>query len=138
MHTLPVTVYYEDTDMGGIVYHANFLKFVERGRSDWVREMGLDQRALRAAGLIFAVHRIEATFHAPARLDDRLTVTTAPHALTPARLVLDQTVRRDAATLFSARVTVVAMTPEGRPTRLPATLRAALAGAPDRGGPRAG
>lgn len=123
MHTHPVTVHYEDTDLSGFVYHANYLKFVERARSDWVRALGIDQNALRAAGTVFAVHRIEADFLAPARLDDRLTVTTTPAARTPARLVLDQRIHRGDTLLFAAQVTLVAMSTDGRPRRLPPELK---------------
>jgi acyl-CoA thioester hydrolase len=122
MHRLSVTVYYEDTDLSGFVYHANYLKFIERARSDWVRGQGLDQGAMRAAGLVFAVHRIEADFLAPARLDDRLEVRTEIVARTPARLIVAQDVWRAQACLFRARVTLVCMGTEGRPRRLPAEL----------------
>ena len=122
MHSFPVTIYYEDTDLGGVVYHANYLKFIERARSDWVRQLGVDQNALRAAGVVFAVHRIEADFLAPARLDDRLDVSTVPFALTGARLTLDQQVLRGAACLFRARVTLIAMSISGKPRRLPPEL----------------
>lgn len=127
MHSFPVTVYYEDTDLGGIVYHANYLKFIERARSDWVRRLGIDQNALRAEGLVFAVHRIEADFLAPARLDDQLTVATGVKAATPARLTLDQRVFRAGnggeTDLFRARVTLVAISLDGKPRRLPLQLR---------------
>ncbi len=122
MHTFSVTVYYEDTDLGGVVYHANYLKFIERARSDWVRLLGVDQNALRAAGTVFAVHRIEADFLSPARLDDQLTVTTAPVAVTAARIVLDQRVLRGDTCLFRARATLVAMSIGGKPRRLPPEL----------------
>jgi len=121
-HHFPVTVYYEDTDMGGIVYHANYLKFIERARSDWVRLLGVDQRALRDAGTIFAVHRIEADFLAPARLDDRLKVRTAVAEATRARIVLDQSVWHADTCLFRARATLIAMSMQGRPRRLPPQL----------------
>lgn len=121
-HPFAVTVYYEDTDLSGFVYHANYLKFIERARSDWVRGLGIDQIALRARGLVFAVTRIEAEFRAPARLDDRLTVATAEAARTPARLTLEQVVRRGDQVLFQARVTLVCMSVDGRPRRLPAGL----------------
>jgi acyl-CoA thioester hydrolase len=122
MHTYPVTVHYEDTDMGGIVYHANYLKFIERARSDWVRALGVDQNALREAGTVFAIHRIEADFLAPARLDDRLEVRTRPLRVSNARVVLDQEVWRGKSCLFRARATLVAMSMQGRPRRLPAQL----------------
>ena len=125
-HRFLVRVYYEDTDMGGIVYHANYLKFVERARSDWVRSLGLDQMRMRDSGIVFAVRRLEADYIAPARFDDELEVATVPVQLTPARLVLDQEVRRETLPVFRARVTVVAVTTAGRPARLPAELRQAL------------
>ena len=125
MPDFPVTVHYEDTDLSGFVYHANYLKFIERGRSDWVRGLGIDQNRLRAEGLVFAVHRIEADFLAPARLDDRLTVQTQIAGRTPARMVLAQQVVRSGAILFRARVTLVCMTVQGRPRRLPEGLAAA-------------
>ena len=118
-----VRVRYEDVDMGGIVYYANYLRYIERARSDWVRGLGIDQMALREAGLVFAVRRVEADYVAPARFDDLLDVTCAPIAATPARAVLAQEVRRSDEILFRARVTVVAMSPEGRPLRLPADIR---------------
>ena len=121
-HRYPVTVYYEDTDLSGFVYHANYLKFIERARSDWVRRRGLDQVAMRAEGIVFAVTRIEADYLAPARLDDRLEVATEVVARSPARVVVAQEGASDGATLFRARVTLVCMSVEGRPRRLPAGL----------------
>jgi len=123
MHHFPLTVFYEDTDLSGFVYHANYLKFVERARSDWVRQLGIDQNALRTAGTVFAVHRVEADFLAPARLDDRLEVRTTLAMQTPARLTLRQEVRRGEAVLFRAVVTLVAMSTDGRPRRLPPELK---------------
>lgn len=122
-HRLAIRVFYEDTDMGGIVYHANFLKFIERARSGWVRDMGVDQNAMRDAGLVFAVRRIEAEYHAPARLDDELEVRTETVDVGGARLIMDQAVWRGETLLFSARVTIACMTAEGRAARLPANIR---------------
>lgn len=118
-HRFALCVHYEDTDLSGFVYHANYLKFIERARSDWVRALGIDQNALRAAGQVFAVSRIEADYLAPARLDDRLEVETGIAERSPARLILDQRVRRGDQAVFRARVTLVLMTTEGRPRRLP-------------------
>lgn len=124
-HTFAVTVYYEDTDMGGIVYHANYLKFIERARSAWVRDRGVDQNALRDAGVAFAVRSIAADFLAPARLDDALTVSTEIRQVSGARLTLAQAVTRDDTPLFRAEVTLAALDMRtGRPARLPAKLRA--------------
>ncbi|MCX7644166.1 MAG: tol-pal system-associated acyl-CoA thioesterase [Rhodobacteraceae bacterium] len=127
VHRFETRVYYEDTDLAGIVYHANYLKFIERARTEWVRGLGIDQTRLRAErGLVFAVRRLEADYLAPARFDDLLTVETRPVGLTAARVVLSQTVLRDGVPLFAAQVTLVALTRAGRPARLPAELRRAL------------
>ncbi|RVV98497.1 tol-pal system-associated acyl-CoA thioesterase [Mesobaculum littorinae] len=123
-HAFETRVFYEDTDLGGIVYHANFLKFIERARSDWVRDLGVDQmRMQREFGTVFVVRRIEADYLRPAYLDDILQVSTEVSELRPARLVLTQAVRRGDDTLFAARVTLVAMGPGGRAVRLPQVLR---------------
>lgn len=125
-HRLPVRVYYEDTDMGGIVYYANYLKYIERGRSELVEDLGLDQRAMLAANIVFVVTRVVADYLGSARLDDRLTVVTEHRAHSPVRWVFDQEVRRGDELLFRAEVTAVCMTTDGRPTRLPAELRRKL------------
>lgn len=131
-HSLPVRVYYEDTDLAGIVYYANYLKFIERGRSEWLREIGVDQAALKAeTGHVFAVRRVEADYLRPAKFDDLLDITTETVSTTAARVVLDQSVRRDGETLFTARVTIVCLGPSGRPARLPRTLISAMNGAAD-------
>lgn len=126
VHDFPVRVYYEDTDMAGIVYHANYLKYIERARSDWVRGLGIDQRALREAGLVFVVRRIESDYLAPARFDDELQVRTAIRSITGARLGLHQEVTRAGKALFQAEVTLVCVTLDGHPARLPAQIRGLL------------
>ena len=124
-HLWQVRVYYEDTDLAGIVYYANYLKFIERARTEWVRGMGIDQARLRAeTGVVFAVRRIEADYLAPAHFDDLLTVETRVREMGGARVVLAQEVRRGAERLFASLVTLVALGPEGRPARLPAAFRA--------------
>ena len=127
-HHFPVRVYYEDTDLAGIVYYANYLKFIERGRSEWVRSLGIDQGQLRAqAGIVFAVRRVVADYLRPAVFDDVLDVRTRPLAVTGARIVLAQDVARGDTVLFAAEVTLVALTDAGAPARIPAEIRAALA-----------
>ncbi|TCM84411.1 tol-pal system-associated acyl-CoA thioesterase [Rhodovulum steppense] len=122
-HRFPVRVYYEDTDLAGIVYYANYLKFIERARSEWVRDLGVDQVRLKAErGVVFAVRRVEADYLSPARFDDLLEVETDLARITPARLILDQRVLRGETVLFSARVTLVALGATGQPVRLPAEL----------------
>lgn len=126
-HRFELRVYYEDTDFGGMVYYANYLKFIERGRSEWVRELGIDQAALkRAEGVVFAVRRVEADYQSPARYDDALVVTTDVQSVTGARLVLRQSVVRDGDVLFLAIVTIVAINEAGAPVRLPAAFRRVL------------
>ena len=126
-HLFETRVYYEDTDLAGIVYYANYLKFIERARTELVRSQGIDQARLKEeTGIVFAVRRVEADYLAPARFDDVLTVETFPEAMTPARVILVQRVLRGDTLLFDARVTLVALASNGRPTRLPAELRRAL------------
>ncbi len=123
-HTFGLRVYYEDTDLAGIVYYANYLRFIERARSEWVRELGIDQVRLKAeSGTVFAVRRIEADYLMPARFDDELVVRTETEAVTGARLVLRQTVWRGPDLLFDAHVTLIALGETGHATRLPAVFR---------------
>ncbi|ABG31693.1 tol-pal system-associated acyl-CoA thioesterase [Roseobacter denitrificans] len=122
-HSFPIRVYYEDTDMAGIVYYANYLRYIERARSDWVREIGIDQLAMKAAGVVFAVRRVEADYIAPATFDDRLVVRTEMTQLTPARMVMSQDIWRDETLMFAAKVTIVCIGPGSKPARLPANLR---------------
>ncbi len=123
MHRFPIRVYYEDTDMAGIVYYANYLRYIERARSDWVREIGIDQLAMKAQGVVFAVRRIEADYIQPARFDDALDVHTALVKLTPARMIMAQKVLRGDDVLFTADVTIACIGAGGKPVRLPAELR---------------
>ncbi|MCX7301951.1 MAG: tol-pal system-associated acyl-CoA thioesterase [Rhodobacterales bacterium] len=126
-HSLPVRVYYEDTDLAGIVYYANYLKFIERARTEWVRGLGIDQTRLKAEdGIVFAVRRVEADYLKPGRFDDLLTVVTTLDGVTGARLVLKQDVQRGDEPLFRAVVTIVALSEGGAPARLPAELRRQL------------
>ena len=127
LHRFPVRVYYEDTDLAGIVYYANYLKFIERARSEWVREIGVDQRAMKAQGVIFAVKRVEADYIVPAAFEDDLVIETTPLSMTPARLVLSQAVKRDDTNLFQSKITLVAIGQAGKPVRLPDQLRLVVA-----------
>lgn len=127
MHSLSIRVYYEDTDLAGIVYYANYLRFIERARSEWLRTLGVDQAAMKAeSGRVFAVRRVEADYLRPARFDDLLKIGTVLVQITAARIVVDQAVRRDGATLFQARVTVACLDGTGRPVRLPGIVTRAL------------
>ncbi len=129
-HVLPVRIYFEDTDFSGVVYHGSYIRFMERGRSDFVRLLGVAHAGLDAGEhgeqLAFAVHRIHIDFFRPARIDDLVEVTTMVKAVTGARLILTQTVTRDGERLTEAEVTIVLITREGRARRIPDSLREAL------------
>ena len=126
-HKFELSVYYEDTDLAGIVYYANYLKFIERARSEWVQALGIDQMRLKAEyGVVFAVRRIEADYLQAAKFGDRLQVRTRALELTGARVRLEQKVERDTETLFTANVTLIALAEGGKATRLPAEFRLKL------------
>ena len=119
-HHFPVRVYFEDTDLSGIVYHANYLRFMERARSDMLRSAGIDQRAAFEAGQgTYAVADLAIRYHAPARLDDALVVVSRLVALKVASCRIQQTVMRDGLILTDAQVTAAFVAPTGRPARQP-------------------
>lgn len=124
----PVRVYWEDTDAGGLVYHANYLRFAERGRSEMLRRLGIDQERLRQdGGTILVVRRSTIDFIAPARLDDELIVATRLAGQAGASLDLDQEIRRERTVLVRVVSRIACLGPSGRPARLPPALRTALA-----------
>jgi acyl-CoA thioester hydrolase len=130
VHRLPVRVYYEDTDAGGVVYHASFVRFMERGRTEWVRERGVTQSILRddvGAPLAFVVRHMAIEFLQPGRMDDLLTVESRVEKRGGASITLAQRVLRDKAVLVTAAVTVV-LVGSGRPRRIPAELANRLFG----------
>ena len=120
----PVRVYYEDTDAAGVVYYANYLKFMERARTEWLAAMGFPLPVFeREHGVVFAVHRCEIDFRLPARLNDDLVVTVEGVQPGASRLVARQEVRRDDAVLTSASVTLACLdAARWRPVRMPAAL----------------
>jgi acyl-CoA thioester hydrolase len=126
-HRFALRVYYEDTDFSGVVYHASYLRFMERARTEWLRALGIDQRSAFAMSppLSFVVRRMAIEFVKPARMDDELVVATTPLSARGAVLVLAQKVTRAGELVAEARVTVAALA-GGRPTRLPGTLRELL------------
>lgn len=128
-HLTTIRVYYEDTDFSGFVYHAGYLRFMERGRTEFLRALGITQSRLRddEAGLVFVVSRLSVDYLRPARMDDMLTVETTLAACRGAAMRLSQRIVREAVPLLQAEVTVAAVR-DGRPVRLPAALRAATAG----------
>jgi acyl-CoA thioester hydrolase len=123
-----VRVYYEDTDAAGVVYYANYLRFMERARTEWLCALGFELAALeRERGVAFAVHHVDIRYHRPARLGDRLDVTVAMKSLGRASLVADQQVRRGHDVLVDARVTLACLDRVNwRPARIPAPLAASM------------
>jgi acyl-CoA thioester hydrolase len=120
----PVRVYYEDTDAAGVVYYANYLKFMERARTEWLAALGYPLAAVeREHGVVFVVHRCEIDFLSPARLNDMLDVTVEGVHRGASRLVARQDVRRDDTVLTSARITLACLdSTRWRPVRIPAPL----------------
>lgn len=132
VHRLPLRIYYEDTDAGGVVYHANFVRFFERGRSEMLRALGIDHAAARmkapaGAGLGFAIRRIEVDYLAPAFLDDALMVYSAVERVAAASVDAVQRVERDGLAIAAARLRIALVDEAGRPARLPALWRERLA-----------
>ncbi|MCC7272418.1 MAG: tol-pal system-associated acyl-CoA thioesterase [Alphaproteobacteria bacterium] len=126
-HVFPIRVYYEDTDAAGIVYYANYLKFAERGRTELMRLLGAEHRALMEdQGVLWAVRRCVVDYLSPARLDDRLEVVTSVTDVGAARLDALQVVRRGAADLARLVLRLACIDRAGRPRRLPAAVRASL------------
>ncbi|MEW9614222.1 tol-pal system-associated acyl-CoA thioesterase [Shinella sp. S4-D37] len=125
-HRLAQRVYYEDTDFSGVVYHARYLHFLERGRTDYLRLLGVEQGSLvleeDREGLVFVVHRMEIDFKSPARMDDVLTILTATEKAGGAKMILDQEIRRGEQLLIAARVIIAVINAAGRPRRLPEGL----------------
>ena len=126
-HSFPVRIYYEDTDFSGNVYHAAYLKFFERGRTEFLRDEGIHHSELAAQGLAFAVRSMDIAFEGAAHIDDLLDVTTEIGGVSGARLTLMQTILRDGVVLTRATVVIVAIKTSGGPARMPAAIRA-LAG----------
>jgi acyl-CoA thioester hydrolase len=130
-HVMSVRVYYEDTDFSGMVYHASYLRFMERGRTNYLRLLGADQRALfeetekEAPGFAFVVRSMQIEFRKAARMDDVLEVITTTHEVRGASITLDQRVRRGEEVLIEARVQV-AFVAGGRARRIPEALRIAM------------
>lgn len=127
-HRLIQRVYYEDTDFSGIVYHARYLHFLERGRTDYLRLAGIDQRVLSERdGLVFVVARMEIDFKASAVMDDVIEITTRAIEARGVKMILDQEIRRDGKLLIAARVTI-ACVGGGRPRKLPEAVLGLMTG----------
>ena len=127
-HIHRLRVYFEDTDAGGMVYYANYLKFAERARTEMLRTAGISHAQMVADdGLMLVVRRVTAEYRRSARLDDELEIETRVDDCSGATLTLDQVVRRGRELLVELTVTIACITREGRPTRLPKRVRQAIA-----------
>ncbi|WP_111430849.1 tol-pal system-associated acyl-CoA thioesterase [Rhodobacteraceae bacterium DSL-40] len=127
-HEFRLRVYYEDTDAGGVVYYANYLKFAERARTEALLGLGISQSELHERlGLLFVVKGIAVDYRAPARLEDRLVVRTRLTGLGAARILMEQQILREAELLARCDVALACIGPEGRPARMPASLRETIA-----------
>ncbi len=117
-------VYYADTDAGGVVYYANYLRWLEMARADWLEQLGTPIKSYVEQGVVFAVVRVEIDYHKPAVLGDEVEVTVQPAQLRRVRFTLDQDVYRcaDGVKLVSAHITVACLTPDGRITAVPPSL----------------
>ena len=127
-HDFPVRIYYEDTDAGGVVYHANYLKFTERARTEFIRTLGFECSTIeQKLGMIFVVRHISADYFAPARLDDSLVIKTSVDTVKNSSFVLKQSAHKGADMLFDSRVTLVCVdTTTFKPMKIPSPLRAVL------------
>ena len=125
VYSFPVRVYFENTDAGGVVYHGEYLKFMERARTEWLRHLGFDHQALaRDHRIVFVVTAAAIDFTKPARLDDTLAVSVRLESLGKARCVFAQEIRRDDEVLVRARITVACVAGEHfKPTEIPEALR---------------
>lgn len=132
-HTLPVRVYFEDTDFSGLVYHGSYVRWCERGRSDFLRLLGNDHKELIDGGdgrepAAFVVRRLSLEYLKPARIDEVLEVKTRLKEMTAAAMILDQRIYRDGLELCAVEVMVVLVSQSGRVLRVSKTLRAAIGG----------
>ena len=131
VHVLPLRVYWEDTDGTGVVYYANYLKYVERARTDLLRLAGIERKSLLDDdSVMFAVRRCEVDYLAPAHLDDELEIRTRLTDVRGASLQAEQIVRRDGTDLVRANVKVACLDRSGKPTRLPRAVKDSLAALP--------
>lgn len=127
LHSLPLRIYWEDTDAGGIVYYANYLKFAERARTEWLRSLGFEQQALREShGIIIVVRRAEVDYFRPAKLDDLLSIDTQLQEHSKVRMTMHQKIQRDGECLAEVKVVLACVNLQGKPTALPEALLSAL------------
>ncbi|MDG0987307.1 MAG: tol-pal system-associated acyl-CoA thioesterase [Paracoccaceae bacterium] len=123
-HSMNIRVYYEDTDLGGVVYYANYLRFIERARSEWIRDLGIDQIKMRnEEKAIFVVTKLKADYLRPAHFDDMLKVETKIKVVSPVRAYFYQNIFREEEVIFTAEVCVTCTSTSGKVGRLPEKIK---------------
>ena len=123
-HSMDIRVYYEDTDLGGIVYYANYLRFIERARSEWLRDLGIDQIKMRnERDAVFVVTKLKVDYLLPAYFDDMLTVDTKIQIVSPVRAYFYQNIFRQEDVIFKAEVCVTCTSTSGKVQRLPEKIK---------------
>jgi len=123
-HDFPVRIYYDDTDAGGVVYHANYMKFCERARTEYLRDMGFENtQILNDHGIIIVVKNIEAEYLAPARLDDLLTIQSRVLSVKNTSFVMEQKAIKREVCIFSMTIVLVCVNADGRPHKMPDTVK---------------
>lgn len=124
----PIRVYYEDTDSGGVVYHSNYLNFMERARTEWLRSLKINQQTLKdELNLLFVVHQIDIKFIKPAIFNDLIEVETTLKQITPVRVELEQHIKRQSDLLISASVEVVGVNARTlKPVRIPQQIKSLM------------
>lgn len=126
-HDMPVRIYYDDTDAGGVVYHANYLKLCERGRTEFLRSLGYENSKIRDEhGIIIVVKSLEAEYLSPARLDDFLIIQTRILSVKNTSFVMEQKAIRDGNCIFSMNIVLVCVNSEGRPSKIPDDVKASF------------
>lgn len=125
--SIEIRIYYEDTDSGGVVYNANYLKFCERGRTEFMRHLGFNQQQLRQQNIAFAVRKASINYILPARLDDKITLTTAIQKLKKASVIFKQSIKRDNTILCQAEVVIACINADTfSPTAIPISIMSRL------------
>jgi acyl-CoA thioester hydrolase len=127
VHDFPVRIYYDDTDAGGVVYYANYLKFAERARTEYMRSLGFENSKIRQDfGIIIVVKSVEADYLSPARLDDFLTIQTRLISVKNTSFVMEQKATRNDVCIFSMKIVLVCVNEDGRPSKIPEAVKTAF------------
>ncbi len=126
-HSLPVRIYYEDTDAGGVAYHASYIRFCERGRTEYLRSIGFENSGiLRDYGMLFVVKHLEADYKSPALLDDLLTLKTSVLSMKNTSFIMHHILENTKKEIFEMKVVIACINKSGRPDKIPDDLRKAL------------